>query len=961
MLTLKQKIYALLACLVVLSTGFAYNQVQALSFQELRGNVLSATTADSVQLTSAGNRNLKVTATPVSFDGANWTYRFDWQRTAKRAGSLYVNQKAIAASADPAGSATVVLPPSSRARIEFYGSPNGKGSLLLRKYLTTQPAVSQPTTNLTAETAKTAAQTSDVCTSQGTIGDFEGYNSSSQTWWFTLPRDPDHEGCSPACVVNDQTKEADINWRCTGGLPTDVTGTTTQPSMCRFFAAPSCPDGSKPVFTDPNSCNYTCPTKTCQPRPACLDNGPVRCYLQEPAEGWCPVTRPTSSAVSITKLDPTSGAIGTRVTITGTGFTEAAITASIPGNTTPLNTVLFNGMKVGQYYSFDGKTLSFTVPSSLAPNCAQGQICPTYAMVVTPGDYKVTVSNVNGTSNSVTFTVTTGEARACTMEAKLCPDNKTYVSRDPLNNCEFKPCPTVAMCDYAAPPQGCSYIPGPNYNSTTQCGMILSCPARSVSITTSDPLNVTKGTASTITFYASAASVGAFSPINQYKFTETGSVPGMTFTSCPPCNAGPGMMCSMVCSANSVALTGTPTTAGSYPITITATDSNGNTGTQNFTVTVSGGGSTCTYPIPMPLCPNGGTPVFNSSTCSYACPTVDCPLYWYFDNTSTSCQQKRFCGSFMYLGLETFSTQEQCNTALQNKNKPASCDSLQNGAGASYFSMCKSSGYTSVCFNKNTGDYQGCVSSSRDDCTTYNVNAGQNMLCPIPGVPTVPVINSFSPSSGAVGTPISILGTGFDATGNYVNFGGYGIQNMPSTNDGKSISVTVPPISTGTVQVSVSSSRGQSQPVSFTVTNASVVCSTEARLCPDNKTYVSRTGPNCEFAPCPPVVPICPNYTPPAPDWCATGSIVSQGIGPDGCQLPPKCVYPDVPPTCNYYVAPTCPNGGKPVFRSGTCDYSCPTTPTPTCQYTTGLYCPNNSYNYDSNGCVSGCKVVTSY
>jgi len=30
-----------------------------------------------------------------------------------------------------------------------------------------------------------------------------------------------------------------------------------------------------------------------------------------------------------------------------------------------------------------------------------------------------------------------------------------------------------------------------------------------------------------------------------------------------------------------------------------------------------------------------------------------------------------------------------------------------------------------------------------------------------------------------------------------------------------------------------------------------VACSMEAKMCPDGKTYVSRRGPNCEFAPCP--------------------------------------------------------------------------------------------------------------
>jgi len=34
-----------------------------------------------------------------------------------------------------------------------------------------------------------------------------------------------------------------------------------------------------------------------------------------------------------------------------------------------------------------------------------------------------------------------------------------------------------------------------------------------------------------------------------------------------------------------------------------------------------------------------------------------------------------------------------------------------------------------------------------------------------------------------------------------------------------------------------------------------VACTQEAMLCPDDKTYVSRTGPNCEFAPCPSISP----------------------------------------------------------------------------------------------------------
>ncbi len=33
------------------------------------------------------------------------------------------------------------------------------------------------------------------------------------------------------------------------------------------------------------------------------------------------------------------------------------------------------------------------------------------------------------------------------------------------------------MCDYAAPPEGCTYVPGPDYDERTACGMVLQCPS----------------------------------------------------------------------------------------------------------------------------------------------------------------------------------------------------------------------------------------------------------------------------------------------------------------------------------------------------------------------------------------------------------------------------------------------------------------------------------------------------
>ena len=54
------------------------------------------------------------------------------------------------------------------------------------------------------------------------------------------------------------------------------------------------------------------------------------------------------------------------------------------------------------------QTITFTVPTSLAPNCPANSACPMYMRLVTPGEYDITVQNANGTSNAIPFTVTSG-------------------------------------------------------------------------------------------------------------------------------------------------------------------------------------------------------------------------------------------------------------------------------------------------------------------------------------------------------------------------------------------------------------------------------------------------------------------------------------------------------------------------------------------------------------------------
>ncbi|MBS3088966.1 PepSY domain-containing protein [Candidatus Pacearchaeota archaeon] len=42
-------------------------------------------------------------------------------------------------------------------------------------------------------------------------------------------------------------------------------------------------------------------------------------------------------------------------------------------------------------------------------------------------------------------------------------------------------------------------------------------------------------------------------------------------------------------------------------------------------------------------------------------------LYW-FDNDNKECSQKEFCGAYMYYGLQTFDTEEECESALVETN-----------------------------------------------------------------------------------------------------------------------------------------------------------------------------------------------------------------------------------------------------------------------------------------------------
>ncbi|MBL7054669.1 hypothetical protein ISS05_02840 [Candidatus Woesearchaeota archaeon] len=72
---------------------------------------------------------------------------------------------------------------------------------------------------ITLEEATSIAENSE-CTEKGSLTKIYMYNENSRTWWIDLEMKPEFKKdiCNPACVIHEETKQAEINWRCTGLL-----------------------------------------------------------------------------------------------------------------------------------------------------------------------------------------------------------------------------------------------------------------------------------------------------------------------------------------------------------------------------------------------------------------------------------------------------------------------------------------------------------------------------------------------------------------------------------------------------------------------------------------------------------------------------------------------------------------------------------------------------------------------
>ena len=101
--------------------------------------------------------------------------------------------------------------------------------------------------------------------------------------------------------------------------------------------------------------------------------------------------------VQLSSLSPASGAVGTTITLYGSGFSAAG------------NTVYFGSVSLPNVSSFNGTTITFAVPFVAG-----------YGQQVVAGAYPVSVRNAQGSaSNALTFTVTQGGSSGAPVPASV--------------------------------------------------------------------------------------------------------------------------------------------------------------------------------------------------------------------------------------------------------------------------------------------------------------------------------------------------------------------------------------------------------------------------------------------------------------------------------------------------------------------------------------------------------------
>ena len=111
-----------------------------------------------------------------------------------------------------------------------------------------------------------------------------------------------------------------------------------------------------------------------------------------------------------------------------------------------------------------------------------------------------------------------------------------------------------------------------------------------------------------------------------------------------------------------------------------------------------------------------------SSTDKSSCSGISCYLNEYFINTA-----KGECTG----EVSMYNCPGGCSNGVCLELQQKTCTQMLE-ASTNYFEICNKGGYEGVCFNKYSGEYQGCSNDNGQGCIVSNSNAEKNMFCEIP-------------------------------------------------------------------------------------------------------------------------------------------------------------------------------------------------------------------------------------
>lgn len=148
---------------------------------------------------------------------------------------------------------------------------------------TTSPTPQPTQTGLTEPEAKVIAEATCIKGGESLAPGY--YNINSKTWWFDANLNATRPGCNPACVISEETKTAEINWRCTGAKPDDETKVTLCTATQRD--AEVCMQVIQPVCA---TVQIQCIRAPCNPVQQTFNNACEACrnsLVQSYTEGTC--------------------------------------------------------------------------------------------------------------------------------------------------------------------------------------------------------------------------------------------------------------------------------------------------------------------------------------------------------------------------------------------------------------------------------------------------------------------------------------------------------------------------------------------------------------------------------------------------------------------------------------------------------------------------------------------------